>query len=303
MIDLFQLFADNILPIIIVAGVGFALQRLLSIDPRPISVLVFYALSPCLVFNLIAKSSFGLDEILRMAGFAALIIAVMGTIAWLLAKFLKVGARITAAIILTVAFMNAGNYGLSASQFAFGETGLAWASLFFVTSALLMNSAGVFVASAGGTSIRRALLSLLKVPTVYAIPLGLIVRVQGWNLPLAVERPIDLLSAATIPVMLLVLGLQISRAGIPKRKGLLAAAVGLRLVVSPIIAILLAPAVGLSGLSLQAGVLEAAMPSAVLTIIISLEFDVEPEFVTGAVLLSTLLSPLTITPVLALLTG
>jgi predicted permease len=53
----------------------------------------------------------------------------------------------------------------------------------------------------------------------------------------------------------------------------------------------------------QSAILEAAMPTAVLTSVIASEYQVEPEFVAGAVLVSTLLSPLTITPLILLLGG
>jgi predicted permease len=43
------------------------------------------------------------------------------------------------------------------------------------------------------------------------------------------------------------------------------------------------------------------MPTAVLTTVVAAEFDLEPEFVTGVVLATTVLSPLTVTPILALL--
>ena len=43
------------------------------------------------------------------------------------------------------------------------------------------------------------------------------------------------------------------------------------------------------------------MPTAVMSTILAIEYDVEPDFVTGAVLLTTALSPLTLTVVLALL--
>jgi predicted permease len=43
------------------------------------------------------------------------------------------------------------------------------------------------------------------------------------------------------------------------------------------------------------------MPVAVLTTVLALEFEVEPSFVTAAVLITTLLSPLTLTPLLAIL--
>ena len=43
------------------------------------------------------------------------------------------------------------------------------------------------------------------------------------------------------------------------------------------------------------------MPVAVATTILALEFDLSPDFVTGAVFLSTILSPFTLTPLIAYL--
>ncbi|MEJ2599531.1 MAG: AEC family transporter, partial [Anaerolineales bacterium] len=60
---------------------------------------------------------------------------------------------------------------------------------------------------------------------------------------------------------------------------------------------------GLDGLTRQVGVIEASMPSAVLTIVLATEYDVEPTFVSAAVFTSTLASAFTLTPLLAILKG
>jgi predicted permease len=60
---------------------------------------------------------------------------------------------------------------------------------------------------------------------------------------------------------------------------------------------------GLSGAARQAGTLQAAMPSAVICIVIATEYEMEPAFVTSVVLTTTVLSPLTLTPLLAYLAG
>jgi predicted permease len=300
---LLKLFADNILPILIVAGAGFILQRSLRIDPQPLSRVIFYTFTPSLVFSLMNSTEIETNDILRMVVLAITVVAAVGLLSWLLSRLFRLDARVASAFILTATFMNAGNYGLSLNNLAFGETGLAWASIFFVTSAMLTNSAGVYVATVGRSSPAKALLGLLKVPAVYAIPIALMVRLCGWSVPQALDRSISILASAAIPSMLLLLGMQISRAGMPKRKGLLAAAASIRLLVSPLVAWFAAPLLGLTGMSAKAGILEAATPTAVLTIVIATEFDVEPEFVTSVVLATTLLSPLTITPLLAMLSA
>lgn len=303
MSSLARLFADNIVPIILVAGAGFALRRFLNVDVQAVSRIAFYVCYPALVFSLLLDTQILITDVLRMMAFAATIVAVIGFLAWSAARILRLSPSMTAAVVLASAFMNSGNYGLSVNKFAFGQDGLAWASLFFITTSLLTNSVGVYIATVGRTSPGQALLGLLRVPAVYAIPLALLVRAWGHALPVPLARPIELLAASAVPLMLLILGMQLAQARFSNGKGWLTGSAALRLLAGPAAAWLLAPAFGLAGVSRQSGILEAGMPTAVFNAILALEFDVEPEFVTGAVLVSTLLSPLTLTPLIALLGG
>lgn len=301
MTALLRLFAENLLPVFIVAGIGFALQRRLHTDPAPLSRVAFYAALPALQFQLLVSSDIRPAELGQMMLLATALIACMAGIGFGVSRALRLPERLAAAFILSVTFMNAGNYGLSVSKFAFGQSGLAWASVFFVTSSMLTNAAGTYVATVGRSSPIQAALGLLKVPALYSIPLALLVRSSGAALPAFAARPIELLAASAVPIMLLLLGMQMSRAGRPERLGLVGLSSGIRLLASPMIAWLLLPFFTLPGLASRVAVLEASMPSAVLNSIIATEFDTEPGFVAGAVLVSTLLSPLTLTPLLALL--
>jgi predicted permease len=101
--------------------------------------------------------------------------------------------------------------------------------------------------------------------------------------------------------MILILGLQLERAAWPKRVRPVLAAVAVSLLLSPVIALALAAAFGLTGPARQAVVLLSSMPVAVTTTILAIEYDVEPDMVTSAVFLSTLASPFTLAPLISLL--
>ena len=299
--EFLNIFTNNIFPIIAVAGIGFLLQRRTKLDPRPISTIIFYILVPALVFDLVLTTDIPGDGVAKMVALASAVIVFMFFLSWLLSKFLRLPQALASAFILSVSLINAGNYGLSLNQFALGESGLIWASIYFITSALWTNSAGVYVAGAGRMRPLHALKNLARVPAVYAILLSLLLRALNVSLPQPLSRPIEVLAAAMIPMMLLVLGMQVGKAGAPQRLGLLSIVVALRLVLSPIAAWFMANALNLPVIGIQAGVLESAMPTAVLAFILSIQYDTEPEFVTGAILVSTLLSPITLTIFLYLL--
>ena len=299
--EFLNLFTNNIFPIIAVAGAGFLLQRRMNLDPRPVSDALFHILIPALVFNLVLTTEIPGDGIVKMVVLASAVMVFMLLLSWALSKLLHLPQVLASAFILSVSLINAGNYGLSLNHFALGEEGLLWASIYFITSALWINSAGVYIASAGRMNPLRALKNLAKVPAIYAIVFSLLLRTLNINLPQAISRPIELLSAAAIPMMLLILGMQIGKAGAPKRLGLLSLVVVLRLVLAPLAAWFMASALNMPVIGRQAGILESAMPTAVLAFILALQYDTEPDFVTGAVLVSTLLSPITLTPLLYLL--
>jgi predicted permease len=299
--DLLRIFIENIFPVIFVAGAGYLLQRLFDLDPRPLAIVVFYALTPCLIFTLLTSSQIDGSEMLRMVGFASLVIISLLLISFLAGSLLRLDRESKSSFILASTFMNAGNYGLSVTQFALGNLGLAWASIYYITISLWTNSAGVIVANTGRLPMKEAWLRLFKVPAVYAAASAAVIVAADWTVPLGISRPIELLSQATVPMMILVAGMQIGRAGLPKRIGLLVLAVGIQLVIAPAAAWILTSLIGLQGVSATVGIIESAMPAAVLTSIIAMEFDTQPRFVTGVVLVSTLLSPFTLTPLLAIL--
>ena len=101
--------------------------------------------------------------------------------------------------------------------------------------------------------------------------------------------------------MILVLGMQLERARPSTRPALVAVAVCVSLLAAPVVALGLTSLLNVSGAARQAVVVLSSMPVAVATTILALEFDASPDFVTSAVFLSTILSPITLAPLIAYL--
>lgn len=298
---LLAIFASDILPIFLIAAVGFLLARRLAASVKTLSHVVFYALAPSLVFHTLVTSKVSGGDFGRMALLAVLVTSLMGVVGRAIAGSLRLTRAEMSAFLLVVMFSNGGNYGLPVSLFAFGADALAHATVYFVASSMLTFTVGIVVAAAGRSDVRRAMMGIAKVPVVYSVGLAVIVLATGITVPLPLMRPIDLLSDAALPTMVLVLGMQLERATLPDRPALVVIAVTLSLLVSPIVALGLSSWLGMTGPARQAAVIQASMPVAVVTTVLALEFDVAPAFVTSTVFLSTILSPLTLTPLIAYL--
>jgi predicted permease len=97
------------------------------------------------------------------------------------------------------------------------------------------------------------------------------------------------------------MGMQLERAAMPKQPMAVAIAVVLTLVVSPIVGLGFSNLLGFFGPARQAAILLAAMPTAVITTVLALEFDLDPNFATSAVFVSTMLSPFSLVLIIAYL--
>ncbi len=298
---LLSIFLNNLAPIFLMAGAGALLGRFSQINPRSLSQVIFYIFSPCLLFTLLTTSKLGEGEVLRLMAFTAGTILLMGLLAWLAGRALRLPANQLAGLMLVSMFMNAGNYGLPVTLFAFGQAALGYASLYFATNSILAYTIGSVVASTGRVGLRPALAQLARIPALYALALAALFMNTGWPMPLFLERTTKILGDASIPCMLVLLGLQLHSANWRAYKLPIAIGGGLRLVVSPLLTLLLLPFAGLSGPAYPAMALESAMPAAVLNTMLATEFEAEPAYVSAVVFLTTVLSPLSLTPLLAYL--
>ncbi len=301
MSDFFEVFTQNILPILLVAVVGYLLRTRLKIDKRTLSSVTFYAFSPALVFTSLVNSRIPGDEFLSLASFTIIVTLLMGGVALVMALLMRAKRQDTIALLLVLMFVNAGNYGLTLNRLRFGEEGLARAIVYYIISTILVFTLGVFIASMGQASWRESLSRLVRLPAFYAVILAMVVFVLDIQIPNPIMRGVELLSAGAIPTMLVVLGMQIADLKSLDGVWLAVPASLVRLLVAPLIAVLVAGLLGLTGLTRATAIIEASMPTAVITTILATEFNVRPGLVTSTVILSTLLSAITLPLVITVL--
>lgn len=305
---LLQVFSEVILPIVVIATIGYMLEGAFPLDARTLNRISLYGLSPCLLFVTLLRTKVNGGEALRLALLMLLVIITMCVCAYVVARVMKLGVRERSGFMLASTFMNSGNYGLPASRFAFGEVGFQYAVIGYLIQTFLSQTLAVYVASSGSGNRRAALLQVLRMPMLYAAGLALFLRLLGVGLDesngviaVGLYRGLRLVADATLPFFLLILGMQLRRRKPLGSFGPLGTATTLRLVASVPIAFGVAYFLGLSDLALRVGIMQAAMPTAVNTTILALEFDTWPHFVSNVVVATTVMSLLTLTILLAFL--
>jgi hypothetical protein len=277
------------------------LQRWIGVEKRPLATIVLNVLSPALVFSSLVSSRLPGEELVSLALFTVITILLMSIVAYLSARVLRLGRTETIALMVMTMFVNGGNYGLTLNQLRYGDPGLARAIVYYTTSTVMLYTIGIFISSMGEMPWREALRRLLRFPAVYAAVSAVVVYSFNISVPASLLRGIEVAGAGAIPVMLLVLGMQLADLKTVASLRLALPAIGLRLVIGPLLGLLVATLLGLSGLGRSTSIIESSMPPAVFTIILATEFELEPTAVTSIVMVSTLLSPLTIATTITLL--
>lgn len=300
-VELFDTFANNILPIMLISAAGFVLGRQLNIDSRAIGRSLFYFFSPVLVFNLLITNELPTLDVLRIGGLAVGVMLCSGIMALAGGLALRLERPVLVSVMLTAMFANNGNYGLPLIAFAFGQEALAHSGIYFVFAALLTNTLGVLIASLGHLSLKQAIFGMVKVPTMYAVLLAMVINQTGTSLPLPFARTIGLTAGATVPLMIFLLGLELRHARWTKSLRALGLSASVRMLAGPLLGFAFAGLLGLTGSARQAAVMEASMSSAVATTNLAAEYKLDTSLVAATVLVSTLLSPLTLTPLILLL--
>ena len=294
---LLPIFIETVLPVFLIALAGYLLAWRMTIDGRSLGRLLFYLATPSLVFRSLYTSEVDLGTMRQLALVAVVVCFLCGIAGWLIGPDLPKRERM--AIVLTSAISNNGNMGIPICYFAFGDTGLALGTLYYVVASFINNTLGAAVASVGAVSIGQALRNSLQVPVLYAAIFGLLFNQLGTEVPTPLFRAVDLMAGATVPGMLALLGIQLHSAPIFKSQGVIWRSVFVRLVIAPCIALALCLWLAVSGVERDVIVLQAAMPTAVMSAVLATEYDTAPHLVATVVFVSTVLSMATLSVVLS----
>ena len=174
--------------------------------------------------------------------------------------------------------------------------------MFTVFQGIYANTLGIFLASSGKASITKSLWNMAKVPMPYAAALGLLFNLYEVSIPDLALKVGGILAAPAVPLMLLMLGIQISRATwrVSQLRVISAIAV-VRLIGGAAVAFAVSAALGLDGVTHQVAILETAMPTAVIAGMMATEFESDAELTSSAILVTTVLSVFTLPIVILLL--
>lgn len=297
-----------LLPIFSIFIVGFISQKILHFDIPNLSKMSLYVLSPFLAFKTFYSYTISIDYLYYFGYVFALCLGLV-LIIYLISRVLRYDDKTRCGMILGSCFMNNGNYGTPVVLAFFGTIGFDIAIIMLVLQQVVMNTIGTYYAAKGsskvivGSSVKFALMQVMRMPTVHGAILGVVFQLLSVPLSESLYRSISMVGDASIVVIMVILGMQLANIRLTHiAYGKLSINLVTKMIISPLIAFFLVQWLPIDLVYKQILIVLAAMPAAANTTLLAVHFDTKPELVSSATFISTLLSLVTL-PVVLLLLG
>ncbi len=286
---------------LILCGVGWRLLKPGALDAdttrKVLTSVVYYLLLPALVLKVLWTAPLGMTSVLISALAAAGVLSAMA-LSSLACTSCRHSSPVTGAVILAASFPNATYMGLPVLENILGETGANIAiqyDLFACTPLLL--TIGILIARHHGSDCNNGsvLTALFKVPPLWAAAAAVFFNTGGTPISPWLDQWLGMLASGVVPLMLFSLGLSLRwDTWHPRQLPALLPVLVLQLLVTPLLVWGLAAWFGLGQDVLTGVVLEAAMPSMVLGIVLCDQYKLDTGLYAAAVTLTTALSLLTL---------
>jgi len=281
-----------VLPTFLIIFVGFLFGKIKKWDLSVISEIVIYIGLPALVLTSMLEKKIVLLNAVKVWGSAVIIIFGCMIVAWIVFKIIRQKHS-------GISIMNSVNIPFPIIFLVYGQEGLYAATLFMIPGGVIAYSVGIYIAS--GKDWRGALREVFKIPPIYAAVLGLLLNMLEVNVPVVITRPLEIIGLMAVPLVLLVLGNNLSKIKITSIPTTILASF-LRIGVGLGFGFLAAVIFDLTGILRAVVILNSAMPAAVNAAIIATKYDNESELVSSVVFLTTVASLAVIPFILSFLT-
>jgi len=208
--------------------------------PKVMSRLVFFVLSPALLFTVLADADVHtlFSSMLAVSAIAAVLSCLI--FAGIALLVFRRGIPETVIGSISAGYVNANNIGIPVAVYVLGNTAYSAPVILLQLLVLAPISLTILdISTSGSVSIGRVLMQPVRNPLIIASALGVVVSVTELEIPMAVMEPFRIVGAAAVPLVLIAFGMSLhgDRLLAPgsDRRGIVVAS-AIKLAVMPVIA-------------------------------------------------------------------
>ncbi len=278
---------EVIFPVFFVIGIGYYLgKNNPNIDTNFITSFAGNIGTPAMIFYTVTTTGITLTVFIHYFTYALIMIGGFAIIGLILLFFLNKDLSMELPPLI---LPNTGNMGVPICLFAYGTQGLGVASAIASVIILFHFTLGVFLAKK-----KFSFDLVLKSPPVYAIIVSVLFLYFKIDTPLFLENTTFLLTYATIFLVLMSLGIALTRFKFSLKNSIILSLC--RVVVGPIIAFIIIYYFELSGFAAGVLLIQSAMPSAILNYLVGSMHSPKKivDSIASTIVVSTIMSFITI---------
>lgn len=300
-----MLLIDTLVPLVLLIVLGAGLARIRFLGPAfmaDLNKLAFWIALPALLFTSATQAAAPDGTTLRL--FAVLVVGTACiTLIALGASFaLKMPGSARGTLMQSAFRGNLAYIGIPVLAYGFAENptegsdrALATAVIVMVLTMALYNILAVIVLqsstpSSKGIDLRRATLSIVSNPLLLAGLLGLIVPMLNIRLPSFLQRALESLGAAAVPIALMCIGGSLATTRMQGRHSWIVTAALLKVAVLPGLVFLLSRLAGLESTEQRTALVLSSCPTAAAAFVMARQMGGDEALASGSIALSTLLS-------------
>jgi len=295
----------TILSIVIMIGLGYFLKRidfLSESDIDPFNKIVMYILMPCMIFHAIYAAD--LSQLPRLGMLPFIILAssfVTGIVSYFILKQLKLDDVTLWSVLVTVMIANTAFMGYPVTLGIYGNDGFLRAifcDMATLTTFLLLSF--VLILKFGGT-VKTAFRKIALFPPLWAVILGLIFNLLGIPIGPVLDNTVNYLGQGAIPLIMIALGLSINFDALSRSRSMIVFTSIMKLALFPFVAFLIVSWLGLVNLEHSVTIVEAAMPSGMMSLLLAITYRLDYELTSDCILINTVISLITLPVIIMLL--
>ena len=278
---------EVIFPVFFVIGVGYYLgKKNPKFDTNFITVFAGNIGTPAMIFYTVTTTGITLNIFIHYFVYALLMIGGFALIGLILLFLLRKDLSMELPPLI---LPNTGNMGIPICLFAYGTEGLGIASAVASVIILFHFTLGIFLAKK-----KFSLDVVVKSPPVYAIIISVIFLFFQIQTPLFLENTTFLLTYATIFLVLMSLGIALTKLKFSLKDSILLSLC--RVILGPIIAFIIIYYFNLSGFAAGVLLIQSAMPSAILNYLVGSMYSPKKivDSIASTIVVSTVISFFTI---------
>lgn len=260
---------------------------------------IYYLLFPAMLVATLATADVSRVSVLPLAATLLGAMIALGAALWLTRGWLALSPPVFTSAFQGVVRFNT-YVGVAGAATLYGEPGLTVAAvaiaLMVPTANILCVLAFIAFGTQGPAGVGKSVLALLRNPLILACLAGVLLNVSGIGLPGVSEPALDLLGQAALPLGLVAVGVALRPRALWRSGRAFWLSSALKLVITPLLVLVLAWAMGLHGVERHVALLFAALPTATSAYILARQLGGDAELmaaiITGQTLLAMLAMPI-----------